>query len=123
MQVIAWLLTAVLMALWSVLFSFVHGAVLMIADQTMSWSAILGQLAVRPIRPAFLTQWQPTLLSWMRPTVERLVDWFGWMGVSFPSLVVLGWLIGLAILLLLGFSLNGAIVNYRRNHSGEHHRW
>lgn len=120
MQVVAWILTLSLMAFWSILCWLLHNAV--IFSVKMPWYAVLEQLAYMP-GPSLLAPFQPLLVSLYSPLLFSLVGWMGATAAAFHSAVLMAWVIGFIALIFFGFMLNGAVINWRRNHGGGHHDW
>jgi hypothetical protein len=111
MQIAIWLITAIVLALWSLagwgLYHLVDSGVQLIGD--------LKPLIDRIPYAAIVEQWIPGWQDMLKLMLDLLQSLLGWLGGAAPLLVCLLWAVGTGLLLVIAGVLSLAVALIRKS--------
>ncbi len=111
MQIAIWLITALVLALWSLagwgLYHLVDSGVQLIGD--------LKPLIDRITYAAIVEQWIPGWQDMLKLMLDLVQSLLGWLGGAAPVLVWLLWAVGTGLLLLVAGVLSLAVALIRKS--------
>jgi hypothetical protein len=111
MIIALWIVTALLLALWTLAGWGLHELIV----GGVQWIGDLKPLIDRIPYAAIVEQWIPGWQDLLKATLDLMQDLLGWMGGAAPVVVWIVWALGAALLLGLAGVMTLVIALVRRN--------
>ncbi|NRF72038.1 hypothetical protein HLB44_34140 [Aquincola sp. S2] len=111
MIIAIWIITAVLLALWS----FAGWAMHALLVSGTQWIGDLKPLLDRIPHAAVVEQWIPGWIDALKLALDAMQGLFAWLGGAAPVLVWVVWGLGTGVLLLLALILTMVVALIRKN--------